>query len=318
MPERVGADLVALTATEPDPLEHRRARALGRCRRSRPSSSRLRRPENAGNNAGVSTIDPTSAITRARSRGDVRAEHRRVPTRRPDQTEHAADRGRLARAVRTEEPEHTTLGDLEVEPGDGDGPAALVLLAEPGQLDDRHRAGRYSGLPSGDGSRRASAPPGKLVVRLLDELAGHATAPTIVEPLDGWQLRASPDAPFRRANSVLPNGALARLDLPRRGDHRRRASSTRRTNAHRGSRCRRRHSRPTSTPCSKQRGYEIEAPVVVMGAGATIVLGRTTVKGASPRNAGSARGNARTRRCTATINASRERVPGLRAARSAR
>ena len=114
----------------------------------------------------------------------------------------------------------------------------------------------------------------KLVVRLLDELAGRATAPSIVEPLDGWQLRASPDAPFRRANSVLPNGDLAAgtdledaittveqfyeaRELPARFQ----LSSA---------------ARPEDLDhVLEQRGYEIEAPVVVMCAGATIVLGRT-------------------------------------------
>ncbi|MGZ4756821.1 MAG: GNAT family N-acetyltransferase [Acidimicrobiia bacterium] len=118
----------------------------------------------------------------------------------------------------------------------------------------------------------------KLVVRLLDELAGRATAPSIVEPLDGWQLRASPDAPFRRANSVLPNGDLAaKTDLDdaittveefyeaRELPARFQLSSA---------------ARPEDLDhVLEQRGYEIEAPVVVMCAGATIVLGRTNGAG---------------------------------------
>jgi hypothetical protein len=73
-------------------------------------------------------------------------------------------------------------------------------------MDDDPRAPAH---PRADGESPDAAPaPARLVVRLLDELAGHATAPALVRPLDGWQLRVTPDAPFRRANSVLPNGDL--------------------------------------------------------------------------------------------------------------
>ena len=47
---------------------------------------------------------------------------------------------------------------------------------------------------------------GTETVRLLDELAANATAATIVQLVDGWQLRAAPERPFRRCNSVLPFG----------------------------------------------------------------------------------------------------------------
>jgi GNAT superfamily N-acetyltransferase len=46
---------------------------------------------------------------------------------------------------------------------------------------------------------------------LLDELAVNATAATTVQLLDGWLLRAAPEFPFRRCNSVFANrgnGAL--------------------------------------------------------------------------------------------------------------
>jgi N-acetylglutamate synthase len=120
--------------------------------------------------------------------------------------------------------------------------------------------------------------PVKLVVRLLDELASRATAPAYIEELDGWRLRASSGVPFRRANSVLPNGGLepttdldgaidtvealyAEYDQPARF-----------------------HISPAARPSDLDdvlaaRGYKIEAPVVVMGAGATIVLGRTSGEG---------------------------------------
>lgn len=41
-------------------------------------------------------------------------------------------------------------------------------------------------------------------VRLIDELAANATAATTVQLMDGWWLRAAPEYPFRRCNSVLP------------------------------------------------------------------------------------------------------------------
>ena len=125
-----------------------------------------------------------------------------------------------------------------------------------------------------DGPHDTSAPPGKLVVRLLDELAGRATAPSLVEPLGGWQLRATADAPFRRANSVLPNGALpgdVTLDD---------AIETVEEFYESRSAPARFHVSPAAQPTDLDavlaaRGYAIEAPVVVMAAGATIVLGRT-------------------------------------------
>jgi len=112
------------------------------------------------------------------------------------------------------------------------------------------------------------------VVALLDELAGHATAPQIVEPLDGWRLRASPEAPFRRANSVLAIGRLSEAtDLD---DAIRRVEEFYASNE----RPARFQVSPAAQPPDLDavlaaRGYVIEAPVVVMGAGATIVLGRT-------------------------------------------
>jgi GNAT superfamily N-acetyltransferase len=50
-------------------------------------------------------------------------------------------------------------------------------------------------------------------IRLLDELAADALPAQLTHPLDGWLLRASPDAPFRRTNSVLAlGGAHTRLE----------------------------------------------------------------------------------------------------------
>jgi N-acetylglutamate synthase len=44
----------------------------------------------------------------------------------------------------------------------------------------------------------------KSTVRLLDELAANATAVPTTQLLAGWLLRAAPELPFRRCNSVLP------------------------------------------------------------------------------------------------------------------
>ncbi len=119
--------------------------------------------------------------------------------------------------------------------------------------------------------------PGKLVVRLLDELAGRATAPAVVRPVDGWRLRSTPDAPFRRANSVLPNGELTETDLDEAIQVVEEFYAARARPA-------RFHISAAAQPADldavlESRGYVIEAPVVVMAAGATIVLGRTQGEG---------------------------------------
>jgi GNAT superfamily N-acetyltransferase len=124
-----------------------------------------------------------------------------------------------------------------------------------------------------DAASPNSEQPAKLVVRLLDELAGRATAPALVRALDGWQLRSSPDAPFRRANSVLPNGELTETSLE---------DAIQAVEAFYAERARpaRFHVSAAAQPSDldqvlEARGYVIEAPVVVMAAGATIVIGRT-------------------------------------------
>jgi ribosomal protein S18 acetylase RimI-like enzyme len=117
----------------------------------------------------------------------------------------------------------------------------------------------------------------KLVVRLLDQLASHAVAPAVMRPVDGWLVRGTPDAPFRRANSVLPSGPLTGTTFK---------AAMREVEAFYADRA-----LPTRFQISAAaqppdldallaaRGYAVEAPVVVMGAGATIVLGRTDGEG---------------------------------------
>jgi GNAT superfamily N-acetyltransferase len=50
------------------------------------------------------------------------------------------------------------------------------------------------------------------MVRELDALAARATAASLDVPLEGWLLRATDGIPFRRCNSVTPNGAVADLE----------------------------------------------------------------------------------------------------------
>src|SRR5204863_7090969 len=80
---------------------------------------------------------------------------------RTDQPEDASDRGGLARAVRSEEPEHPTVGDLEVESVHGHRPPAAdpsVLLAETVELDHPHGGEPYPGRGSrADGCRNGTA-----------------------------------------------------------------------------------------------------------------------------------------------------------------
>jgi GNAT superfamily N-acetyltransferase len=113
----------------------------------------------------------------------------------------------------------------------------------------------------------------RLVVRVLDQLAAHAIVPAVSRPVDGWLLRATPDAPFRRASSVLPNGPLTETSFE---------AAMREVEEFYESRelpVRFQISEAAQPPDLdhrlERRGYEIETPVVVMTAGATIVLGRT-------------------------------------------
>ncbi len=118
-----------------------------------------------------------------------------------------------------------------------------------------------------------SGPPVRLVVRVLDQRAAHAIVPAVSRPVDGWLLRATPDAPFRRANSVLPDGPLTETSFDDAMDEVEDFYESRELPV-------RFQISEAAQPADldrrlERRGYEIEAPVVVMSAGATIVLGRT-------------------------------------------
>ena len=78
----------------------------------------MRRPLIVGNSAGVSTIAPTRPMTRPTCGGRRDVEQAAGPGGGPGQPEQAADRRRLPRPVRPEEPEHPAGGDHEVEPVD--------------------------------------------------------------------------------------------------------------------------------------------------------------------------------------------------------
>lgn len=112
----------------------------------------------------------------------------------------------------------------------------------------------------------------KSTVRLLDELAANATAVPTTQLLGGWLLRAAPNLPFRRCNSVLPFAsesdeldaqiALAEEFYGSRGIVTRFQIS------------------PASRPSGlderlEVRGYEIEEPTLVLLANTKRVLKRT-------------------------------------------
>ena len=80
-----------------------------------PSSSRFSRPSSSGTSP-ASRRSRRRRITAAQPAGRRLTEHRRPASRGCDEAEQAADRRRLARAVRSEEPEHAALRHDEVEP----------------------------------------------------------------------------------------------------------------------------------------------------------------------------------------------------------
>ena len=109
-------------------------------------------------------------------------------------------------------------------------------------------------------------------VALLDELAVNATAATTVQVVSGWLLRAATDLPFRRCNSVFPNGGTTVVD-----------DTTLETAAafyrSRGLPVRYQIS-PAARPADLDeqlaaRGYGIEAPVDILVAGTRDVIART-------------------------------------------
>lgn len=109
-------------------------------------------------------------------------------------------------------------------------------------------------------------------VRLLDELGVNATAPTTVQLLDGWWLRAAPGFPFRRCNSAFPyDGDSIGLDA--------RIGMVEDFYAEREMPARFQMS-PAALPVGlddalETRGYEIEEPTLVLTADADRVVQHT-------------------------------------------
>ena len=139
-PEGVGPDEVVGSLGQPhpvqclvdglgsdavDPAEEARGCAARSSSGTGPGSRRSRRPcrSRGRRRAGVGTLEDAAG-----------------PGRRSGQPEQAADRRRLARPVRAQEPEHPTRRDLEVEAVDRHlrpAPQAAVLLAQARDLDHR-------------------------------------------------------------------------------------------------------------------------------------------------------------------------------------
>jgi GNAT superfamily N-acetyltransferase len=108
-------------------------------------------------------------------------------------------------------------------------------------------------------------------IRELDALAARATAASLDVPLDGWVLRATADLPFRRSNTVAPNGEVADLDAA--------IAAVERFYGERDLPVRFQLS-PAALPPGLDgvlaaRGYEVEAPVVIALAETTTVIART-------------------------------------------
>ena len=128
---------------------------------------RLRRPEKVGNICGDSTSAPRRPTTEGSPRGICGTEHPDGPGVGGDQSHDDADRGRLARSVRSEEAVHSATRDGHRQVVDGDrrtaSPQAPVGLADSFELDD-HGGTLDRGAPRARqravrGARRPSAAP---------------------------------------------------------------------------------------------------------------------------------------------------------------
>jgi ribosomal protein S18 acetylase RimI-like enzyme len=114
-----------------------------------------------------------------------------------------------------------------------------------------------------------------VLASLLDELAVNATGGTTFQVVDGWLLRAAPEFPFRRTNSVFPNhgtGAVDETRLAVVADFYR----------ERGLPVRYQLSPAAQPPDLDEQlardGYEIEAPVDILVADLVAVLTRTATQ----------------------------------------
>jgi GNAT superfamily N-acetyltransferase len=109
-------------------------------------------------------------------------------------------------------------------------------------------------------------------IRELDALAARATAASLDVPLEGWLLRATDGIPFRRCNSVTPNGEVADLEAA--------IAAVETFYAERDIPARFQVS-PAARPDAlddelARRGYVVEAPVVIGVADTAAIVASTT------------------------------------------
>ena len=162
MPERVGLHQVVGSLRQSHPLEDLvdgpRSDAVHPAEQPQVATAAHRREQRRGLDDRPDVSDDPPDV----ARGWGRSSRRHGPGRGPGQAEQAADRRRLPRPVRPEEPEHPARGDLEVEPVDGRvaaAPQRAVLLAQPFDLDHRCHGPSVAVAPSGDryGSGRTAS-----------------------------------------------------------------------------------------------------------------------------------------------------------------
>ncbi len=111
-----------------------------------------------------------------------------------------------------------------------------------------------------------------MLTELLDELAVNATGATTIQLVDGWLVRAAPEFPFPRTNSVFPNRGTGIVDDERMAVvadfYRARALPVRYQVS------------PAAQPEGlddhlARAGYAVEAPVDILVADVGVVLDRT-------------------------------------------
>ncbi len=323
------AGILQQRGREPEPLAHPERVALHAGRppapRARPARASRRPPAARSLRAGPSS----SRLLPGRERREQRRASRRWSRPAP-----SPGRGGAAPRRRASRPGRRSAGRARARSGSWSSSrtrwARGSRRPRPRAPRDRARRWRPSS-PAGTacGARRARSPasgrtlardtfesmegpeqppaPAKLVVRLLDELAGRATAPALVRTLDGWQLRSTPDAPFRRANSVLPNGELTD-GRPRRRDRRRRGVLRRAQPTRRGSRSLTPRSHPSSIRSSSGGATRSRRRSSSCAPAQRSSWRARKAKGASPPSAASGSGSAANAALHGDVQDARERV----------
>ena len=159
-PARVGADAAVGGLRQPDPAEQRVGApvALGAVEavEGRLQPDQLL-PVISGSSAASWSATPIAERTAAGSLDDVVAGDPGAAAGRPQQRGQHPHRGRLAGAVRAEERVDLALGDLEVDPGDGEDLVGEGPL-QVGYLDRGHDGAFYSGCGRIPGPSRLNLP----------------------------------------------------------------------------------------------------------------------------------------------------------------